>query len=191
MDPNVRINSVMRHEVLSTMNWDAIGASAELAGALGVILTLIYLSSQLRQNTKALRSTADHHLNDRIDSFWDFAAQHAPVIGHIIGEKIPYEKQTTQERLIHDAYLMKGFYVLEELLMNFENGVISKKQFEAKAGGFKVSFRSPIVQESWQRLQPTMSFTDEFCDFMASEVYGDGEIDEKSYHYQLGGGKDA
>jgi hypothetical protein len=173
------------------MNWDAMGALAELAGALGVILTLIYLSSQLRQNTKALRSTADHHFNDGVDSFWDFAAQHASVIGPIIAKQTPYEKLTTEERLIFDAYVMKGFYILEELLLNLENGVISKKRFEAKAGGFKVSYRNPVIRESWQRLQPTMSFTDEFSDFMANEVFGDGEIEEKSYFYQLGGGQDA
>ena len=40
------------------VNWDAVGAIAELAGATGVIITLLYLSIQLRQNTKASRITA-------------------------------------------------------------------------------------------------------------------------------------
>jgi hypothetical protein len=39
------------------MNWDAIGAGAELAGAITVIITLIYLSIQLRQNSALQRST--------------------------------------------------------------------------------------------------------------------------------------
>jgi hypothetical protein len=36
------------------MNWDAIGATAEAVGALAVIITLVYLTFQLRQNTKAI-----------------------------------------------------------------------------------------------------------------------------------------
>ncbi len=40
------------------MNWDAIGAIAEALGALGVILTLIYLIRQIKQNTAATRSSA-------------------------------------------------------------------------------------------------------------------------------------
>jgi hypothetical protein len=36
------------------MNWDAIGAIAEAIGALAVIITLIYLTFQLRQNTRAI-----------------------------------------------------------------------------------------------------------------------------------------
>jgi hypothetical protein len=42
----------------SNMNWDAIGAIGEIVGAVAVLVTLIYLSVQIRQNTKAVRSTA-------------------------------------------------------------------------------------------------------------------------------------
>jgi hypothetical protein len=38
------------------MNWEAIGAAAELLGALGVILTLFYLTTQIRLNTKAVNN---------------------------------------------------------------------------------------------------------------------------------------
>ena len=38
------------------MNWDAIGALAELAGALAVIGTLVYLAVQLRQNSALLKA---------------------------------------------------------------------------------------------------------------------------------------
>jgi len=33
------------------VNWDAIGAGAELLGAIGVVLSLIYLAAQIRQST--------------------------------------------------------------------------------------------------------------------------------------------
>ncbi len=39
------------------MNWDAVGAVAELAGAGGVILSLVYLAVQIRQNTKQMERT--------------------------------------------------------------------------------------------------------------------------------------
>lgn len=40
------------------MNWDAVGASAELLAAFGVLFSLIYLGLQIRQNTKWLRQQA-------------------------------------------------------------------------------------------------------------------------------------
>lgn len=39
------------------MNWDAVGALAELAGAAAVVITLAYLGSQLKQTQRA---SADH-----------------------------------------------------------------------------------------------------------------------------------
>ena len=36
------------------MNWESIGAIGEVLGAIGVIATLLYLSVQIRQNTRAM-----------------------------------------------------------------------------------------------------------------------------------------
>ena len=46
---------------VAPMNWDAIGATAEAIGALGVMMTLLYLALQTRQNTKVLEQTARMH----------------------------------------------------------------------------------------------------------------------------------
>ena len=37
------------------MNWDAVGAVGDVVGALAVVITLIYLAVQTRQNTEAVR----------------------------------------------------------------------------------------------------------------------------------------
>ncbi len=37
------------------MSWDAIGAIAEAIGAAAVVMSLVYLAYQIRQNTKAMR----------------------------------------------------------------------------------------------------------------------------------------
>jgi hypothetical protein len=40
------------------MNWDALAATAELISAMLVVVTLVYLAMQLRENTKMLRTSA-------------------------------------------------------------------------------------------------------------------------------------
>jgi len=39
------------------MNWDAVGAVAELLGAIGVIVSLVYLAIQIRRNTRIQKRT--------------------------------------------------------------------------------------------------------------------------------------
>ena len=38
------------------MNWEAIGAIGEIVGAFGVIVTLIYLALQIKQNSKTIEA---------------------------------------------------------------------------------------------------------------------------------------
>ncbi len=40
------------------MNWEAIGAISEVFGAIAVVLTLIYLATQIKQNTESGRDAA-------------------------------------------------------------------------------------------------------------------------------------
>ena len=42
------------------MNWDAISAIGEIAGAVAAVATLTYLSRQIRQNSSALNRANDY-----------------------------------------------------------------------------------------------------------------------------------
>jgi hypothetical protein len=44
------------------MNWEAIGAVGETLGSVAVLVTLIYFSLQIRQNTKATRNTSSQYM---------------------------------------------------------------------------------------------------------------------------------
>ncbi len=44
------------------MNWDAIGAVGEIVGALAVLITLIYLAMQIRQNSNMQRAQTHQQL---------------------------------------------------------------------------------------------------------------------------------
>ena len=42
------------------MNWDAVGAVAEALGAIGVVATIVYLASQIRQAERATLASIQH-----------------------------------------------------------------------------------------------------------------------------------
>jgi hypothetical protein len=57
-----------------SVNWEALGAIANLLAALGVIATLIYLAIQIRQNNIQLRGSAtirNLRLSTRTDRYAD------------------------------------------------------------------------------------------------------------------------
>jgi len=52
------------------LNWEMIGAIAESVGALGVIASLVYLASQIRDGTRATRRTNAHDVNESFRAWW-------------------------------------------------------------------------------------------------------------------------
>ncbi len=48
------------------MNWDAIGAVAEILGAIAVVVSLLYLALQVRQTTAVARATAFRSIFDGV-----------------------------------------------------------------------------------------------------------------------------
>lgn len=59
------------------MNWEAIGAFAELLGALGVIATLGYLAIQVRSNTRAIGAQTRHSISNFAREVSAFRAQNS------------------------------------------------------------------------------------------------------------------
>jgi len=109
------------------MNWDAIGSIAELLGAAGVIVSLIYLSYQIKTNTKTIRASAakdtymawsefnkelsehpDRIVIDRMwkpDSNWsDFSEEHQICLGFVCRSII---ERFEAEYSLYEAGLLK------------------------------------------------------------------------------------
>ena len=51
------------------MNWDAVSAVGQIVGALAVVISLIYLAVQMRQNTRAVRGTSFQAVTDAFNQF--------------------------------------------------------------------------------------------------------------------------
>ena len=50
------------------MNWEAIGATGEVVGAVAVFATLVYLAIQIRQNTASLKASSHHAITDSFNA---------------------------------------------------------------------------------------------------------------------------
>ena len=80
------------------MNWDAIGAVADSIGAFVVVVTLIYLTIQLRQNTKAIEHSTERGVFD--DAYkWMYTLIEDPEIAELYVSGMRGGEQSTADRL--------------------------------------------------------------------------------------------
>ena len=56
------------------MNWEAVGALAEALGALAVVITLVYVGKEVRDNTRSVRRATTHDALESIADFNQFVA---------------------------------------------------------------------------------------------------------------------
>ncbi len=79
------------------MNWDAIGAGAEVIAAIAVILTLLYLARQLQQSNMLAREDAQYHMLQNQISYYDRLAENPEYLTAIYGPNLS-EKEVMRLR---------------------------------------------------------------------------------------------
>ncbi|MEO1889155.1 MAG: hypothetical protein ABGX33_04485 [Cycloclasticus sp.] len=131
------------------MNWEIITAVSEIIGAAGIIATLIYLSIQVRDNTKTeraasrliitqdYRKTISHHL--------DINNASAYREGHWDYPNMPYEDNILfSTMLTDDALLFQG------VLAQFESGQLEKETYETYLTWFACLTSTPGGTAWWR-----------------------------------------
>ena len=120
------------------MNWEAIGAVGEILGAAGVIITLIYLASQIRQNTRATRSQSVQSLAESGATMNAMIIEDLGMVGFWkMATMVPAELSAKMDRLTIGILpvRMKKFYIFGaarwmQLMMAFMKPFLGKKMRE-------------------------------------------------------------
>ena len=96
------------------MNWEAIGALAELAGALGVIASLVYLAIQIRQNTHSAREASWNSVLGDLQQFRSLIAQD-PEVARVYREGLRDLQALNDDDRWRFGALMQYLYCVFEL----------------------------------------------------------------------------
>ena len=134
------------------MNWDAIGAVAELVGAIGVVASLGYLAVQIRQsteqsrlNTSAIEASAfqqlDHHTSFNLKLIDDPGLLKTLLAGQIAHD--PLEKQRF---IIYLSSILRSQYNAWCLR---EKGLISEEQWRLFQSALRRNLGGSLGRETW------------------------------------------
>ena len=154
------------------MDWNAIGAIGEVGGAIGVVVTLIYLASQLRQNTNALKSASYENWNVQVAEWSHYTGQHAKELAEAKAVK-------TQEELTPEQwnYLGGEFQIVlsqgECTFLKHRAGLLDDDVFEARTRALTSYFDeelNPLARQFWADVALTGSYTQEFASFLDKQL---------------------
>ncbi len=114
------------------MNWEAIGAIAELTGAVGVIASLVYLAVQIRVNTaqmadhsRSLRLAAQESTTTSFSRIRD-ALIRDPAVAALWNRALSdFDGLSSDERLQAAAMFEEVFYNSQLVFIRYREGVFS------------------------------------------------------------------
>ena len=144
------------------MQWDALGAAAEIIGAIAVFATLIYLAIQTRNNVKVLRARA----------VWD-AQMSFVEVNEILGDggtvcEVVFRSLTESEELSnYDQYLIHRFVRgwlqrMEAQYALYRAGILDEAVWQLRRGYAKTILNNPAFKESWELDKNNSMFTEAF-----------------------------
>jgi hypothetical protein len=131
------------------MNWDAIGAIAELLGAIGVIASLIYLATQIRQSAKTTRSSVRQSIATRAGDWMLAIAQHDELFS-IVRKMSRNEELSELELARLLTALGSVFRSTEEAFLQHQEGLLDDVYWETRSR-LMVNFLPGRVIDAWRR----------------------------------------
>ena len=132
------------------MNWDAIGAIAELVGAAGVIATLGYLALQVRQNTISTRTSSYQAVVEAI-SEWTRALGMEPGVAQMFVTGLSNIDALSQEERTRFGFILIAlFRNFENVFYQHQHGVVDDTIWEGWSFRIRSNFAAPGVQVWWK-----------------------------------------
>ncbi len=130
------------------MNWEAVGAVGEVLGAVAVVLTLAYLTAQIRIGNKALRTSMREAALDTLRQ-WSHVVMSDAALASVVerGAKSYSDLSPTEQvQFGHCFYsFFKGF---ENIYIQYLDGVVSTDVWEGNSRALYLYGNQPGVL-SW------------------------------------------
>jgi hypothetical protein len=133
------------------VNWDALAALAEVLGAIGVIVPLLFLATQVRQNTKGTRSQTFESYRTGAQAVNEYNANHAKELVNVRSKS--KQELTAEEEQIGRGRAFQMFNLLEASYHYHQDGILSDEFFENRVNQFMTMLEfNPAFLRYWQEL---------------------------------------
>lgn len=133
------------------MNWEAIGAIGEVAGAVGVVVTLAFLARQIGQNTRALRANTNRSLNEQQSVIRLRLATDTAAFDLLMRGLSDFGQLESLEGARYTLMLRAVLQTFEDSYVQFQEGSADRDTWEAARSGLEEVVTAPSFKDWWTR----------------------------------------
>ena len=152
------------------MTLQDLGNIGEFAAAIATLITLIYLAAQIRQNTRAVRSSAFQQVIDSFSAISLEIGLNREVSEILDRADNDYSSLDSLQRRRHWSILLSLFRRAESVFFQSEQGTLQVESWE----GIREFLRSVLQGQGGRQFwdENSFSFNSRFREFVESELLG-------------------
>jgi hypothetical protein len=158
------------------MNWDAVSAIAEVVGVIAIVVSLIYVSIQIKQNTKVARAATRQAISESTENLGVDLIGNGEIaeifVKHLSGKELsPVENLRLQARCYRDMQHWENIHY------QFNEGLVSEDQWD----GFRKNLISLLAIDAYREYWEHESF--HYSDAFQAEIsaiLGDPQAEKAS-----------
>lgn len=136
------------------MNWEAISTVAEVIGAIAVVVSLIYLAVQVKQNTRLMRATAKQSLTEATQNMIFKMSEYPDCWVKLMSGEEPSSPEEDARMSLLMRAMYRGF---ESQCYQHEAGLIEEPEWKALKTAIVQLTELPGANRYWLQLKPHMS----------------------------------
>jgi len=159
------------------MNWDAIGAIAELLGAVGVIASLVYLARQIRDGQRALRAGSYQQLRQDLFSAFNQGANDPQTARAIRAGMANFVELDEADAHQFNFWIHGVIHSYDNAFYQYRMGMLDDERWEMHRTDIVVFFaNNPGVAQWWRQTHGQRSaFSSQFVALVEEILGGEGE----------------
>jgi hypothetical protein len=149
------------------MNWEAVGAVSELVGAVAVLISLLYLASQIRLSAAATRvQTVQHLLTSDTASADSMIAGPLP---EVLAKLASGQRLTPGELSAYTLYMRGRVTEAWQVFYQRQNGMIEEQVAAALLRRFEYFAKTGLFHAIWHR-NLKVGFPTEFQEYVELQM---------------------
>jgi hypothetical protein len=159
------------------MTLQDLGNIGEFIAAIGVIVSLVYLATQIRQNTRAVRSSASHVITDARVDFLKSISDNPEVSQMFFSGLSDREALDPVELIRFDVMMTRFIVTMENYHYQNRQGAMDPDQWTRVLGVLRRFMSTPGGQSWWSSRPRTDLAFDRFLEQEVEQIRSSSAVD--------------
>jgi hypothetical protein len=152
------------------MNWEAIGAIGDSVGGIGVIVTLLYLTTQIRQNTRAMHSSSFQATTDSLNEINLQIVTNPDLVRVFTTPRSPRKELSAEDRLRYAFVQLSLFRIRETLYFQQNEGTTAFESWSREDVSLRTSLASEATRAWWREAKAMWGFAPAFAAYVEAII---------------------